>query len=322
VLFLDAANDFWGRLDFAMRTLENTGSSQLRMAYTPQYVHYIGPREALDLPMWMDWHLKNQGGPWPQTPVLAIEPGIDANARLRLTPDQADAVADVAIYYGLDTPRCPQRYYRLAPATRQGDDWVAPAPTSSPTDTIFAYANVTYRSSVTLSSRLARREARMLPGVRPTLRPTALIDAMENDEAWFVRYAETDPWHTVIYFAPRAVAGRTGLGPLVEIPVADPQQPHAFHFATLKLNDPQWHGTGTAPLLIDAAADAQFTLRLEARTHYTQGNEMQYEGMMEPVAGTDKSTGMPRAGSPTRSSPARSRAKTASRWQGGMKSVI
>jgi hypothetical protein len=281
LLYLDAANDFYGRLDFAMRTLDCVPAAEKRMAFTPQYVHHIGAQAGADLPQWMDLHLKKQGQPWPATPALKFAGGSDG-LQLMLKSDRPHDVEHVEIYYGLNTPRAPQRFYRrIANVKRDGDVYIGETPYFAPTDILHAYANVTYHSGITLSSPIVAQQARLLPHVAPTLHSASLIDAMDSTDAWFVRYAETDPWHAVNYFVTRSVDGRTGLAPYSE--ATRDTRPQAFNFATLKLADPQWHGEGQTPLRIDVAtAGKPLVLKVEIRSNYTQANEIEYHATAQP----------------------------------------
>jgi hypothetical protein len=130
LLFMNAANDHHGRLDFAMRTLDlATNTPILREIYTPNQIHHIGVTEAPDLPLWMDWHLKGKGKPWAASPQLTAKI-VDGNVILTVATDDPMAVSGVKIYYGLNNPYSISRFYRtLQPVFDNGGSWSAAAPT-------------------------------------------------------------------------------------------------------------------------------------------------------------------------------------------------
>ena len=80
LLFLSASNDGHGKMDLGYYTMAMMPTEIKRQVFTPRYNHHIEPHEAPDLPLWMEWHLKGKGGPWPKTPeeewVVGPTPGV------------------------------------------------------------------------------------------------------------------------------------------------------------------------------------------------------------------------------------------------------
>jgi hypothetical protein len=194
LLFMNASNDHHGRLDFGMRTLAlATQSPMLREVYTPRSIHHIEPAEAQDLALWMDFHLKGIGPAWPESPKIEVR-GDGAVPRIVVTVDRPGEVESVTAHYGLNNAWPTSRFYRAVPAKEiEGARYSGVAPLMAADDTLYAFANVAYRSGIHLSTRLIKVAAKDLPDARPTLQRTALIDAMEDDRAWFWWLAGTDP---------------------------------------------------------------------------------------------------------------------------------
>ena len=84
---------------------------------------------------------------------------------------------------------------------REQGGFTGPAPFLAANDVLYAYANVSYRSGVRLSSRLVTRPAAELAGVKPTLERQALVDAMDTSRDWSWVPAHTDPCREDRFFA-------------------------------------------------------------------------------------------------------------------------
>ena len=280
LLFMNASNDHHGRLDFGMRTLAlTTQSPVLREVYTPRSIHHIEPTEAQDLALWMDFHLKGIGPAWPESPKIEVQGG-DTIPRVVVSVDLPGEVESVTAHYGLNNAWPTSRFYREVAAGKIAvDRYAASSPILSPDDTIYAFANVAYRSGIHLSTRLVKVAARNLPAVRPTLQRTALIDPMDDDRAWFWWLAGTDPLNQTALFQPWA-------GPHGEHGFTH-AQPGAFSFATAALGDPQFQSDETTALLVDVWAEAlPMTLEVTVATKFFQPGQVNYKA--RPAFGESK----------------------------------
>lgn len=276
LLFMNASNDHHGRLDFGMRTLAlATHTPMLREVYTPRSIHHIEPAEAQDLALWMDFHLKGIGPAWPESPKIEVQGG-DVVPRIVVTVAQPDEVESVTAHYGLDNPWPTSRFYRAVAAVKVGDlAYAAPSPILAPDDTIYAFASVAYRSGIHLSTRLVTVAARDLPAIRPTLQRAALIDAMDDDRAWFWWLAGTDPLNQTALLHPWT-------GPHGEHGFTH-AQPGGFSFATAALSDPQFKSEGTSALLIDVWAEAfPAALEVTVATKFFQPGQINYKAQPKP----------------------------------------
>jgi hypothetical protein len=137
-------------------------------------------------------------------------------------------------------------------------------------DTLYAFANVAYRSGIHLSTRLIKVSASDLPGVKATLQRSALIDAMDDDRAWFWWLAGTDPLNQPALFQPWT-------GPHGERGFTH-AQPGAFSFATAAIGDPQFKNEGKSALLIDIWAESlPSTLEISVATKFFQPGQVTYK---------------------------------------------
>ncbi len=274
LLFMNASNDHHGRLDFGMRTLAlATQSKMLREVYTPRSIHHIEPPEAQDLALWMDFHLKGIGPAWPESPKIEVRGVRGGGVMLRIvvTVDRPDEVATVTSYYGLNNAWPTSRFYRTVGASEiEGTSYGGFAPIFGMDDTIYAFANVAYRSGIHLSTRLIKAAVKDFPDVRPTLPRTTLIDAMGNDRAWFWWLAGTDPLNQAALFQPWT--GPHGERGFTHAP------PGGFSFATAALGDPQFKSEGTSALLVDVWAEAlPASLDVSVATKFFQPGQGNYK---------------------------------------------
>ncbi|HEY2838721.1 MAG TPA: acetylxylan esterase, partial [Pirellulales bacterium] len=194
VLFFNATCDFHGRMDLAYETLDRLpAATERRQVFTPNYDHHIEPAEAYSLPLWMSAHLKGTPANWPATPRIEIA-GSDPMPLVRVASVNPGEVERVDVYYALNNDWPMTRFWRSIAAERGADGvFTAAAPVLGADDTIYAFANVTYRSTIRISSRLLKQPVKELIGVRPTLVRTALVDTMETSADWCWVPAYTDP---------------------------------------------------------------------------------------------------------------------------------
>ena len=263
VLFMSATNDFHGWMDNGYRTLALV-NGPARQVFTPHFNHHIEPDEGRDLPLWMDACLRH-GPAFPKTPRLELTL---ANGLLRalLSPDRPDAIARVRVYYCLGEGAPQGRFWRLAPARRQGDRWQAGLPTTDAALPLRCFANVYYRAGIALSSELARAVPAEMGEARATEQPSLLIDDFARGFAdWFFGPAYTDPLVTWTYL--RSGEGPRGTKALTVNPQVWGDGPINFELATHQIADPQWRGPAGAILAFWFRGGDPTTLRVKAEEH-------------------------------------------------------
>lgn len=247
VLFLSATNDFHGPLDYSFDTLRAV-RGPARQAFTPRYNHHLEPEQGGDLPRWMAWQLRGEAS-FPATPELRLALNPDGDPAGLIRPDRQDEVTRVDVLYSL-RDRLPQaRFWRRVEATRTGREWRAALPVMDPGDLLFAFANVTYRSGVSLSSTLLRETPRQLGPARATLQWSPIQEhGRDGLEGWFYTAAYTDPnvdW--TLLKVERDTPGGASLT-LNGDRFGDPMD---FSLSTHLLNDPQWEGRPGHSLAFD-----------------------------------------------------------------------
>ena len=146
-------------------------------------------------------------------------------------------------------------------------EFTAALPFTAPTDSLIAFANVTYDSVIRISSRLEKRPVSELPSVKPTLERQTLIDAMDSPADWNWVPAYTDPNREDRFFAewsgPNGERGFT-----LDPKTFNRAGPMTYYFGTRKIGDPQFCGVGRKLLLLDhwaAHPPEKLTVRLSVR---------------------------------------------------------
>lgn len=240
ILFFNATNDQHGNMDRSFLTMRMTASKIKRQVYTPKYIHHINPSEGKNMPLWMDWHLKGVGEPWPQTPQATLALDAKGIPEVRVQPDRPGQVKQVKIYYALNNPWPQSRFWRDGATESRGDGlFAASAPVMHPLDVVYAFANVEYASGVVLTSNLLQLPVADLGEVKPTLKWQKLIDPMLDERDWCYEPAYTDPDTTTTFFRPwRGPDGEQGF----TIDPAMMSKENEFTINTHKIADPQWRG--------------------------------------------------------------------------------
>jgi len=208
----------------------------------------------------------------------------------------------VDVYYCLNNDFPTARFWRtVTDVRRDNGGFIGPAPFLARADVLYAFANVTYRAGVRISSKLVTKPVSELAGVRATLERQTLVDEMDTACDWTWVPAYTDPCREDRFFADWVgPAGERGF-------TLDPKTfnragPMAFHFGTRKVGDPQFRGTGRKALLLDylaAHTPDKVTVRLSHRppgqnpTEFTTVLPSAYffgSGMTRPFASRGWST--------------------------------
>ncbi len=249
VLWLSPTNDFHAHIDNMAWNWRNVPDDRLRFSISPHLNHRHTDEHAITEYLWFEQHLKGATFQMPQTPKLALElKTTNGVPRITVTPDEAQPVQRVDIYYSLD-PHALTRFWRDAKAMKSGGTWQADCPVMNLEQPIFAYANVVYaapaqyrsgsqktgpESSETfaISSRMVSAGPEQLQAakVQATDKPERLID----DGAW--------GWHDwyLLNWA----------------------HPPLWSATTRKLKDPKWRGPDGATLHFDIKCESDNQLVL------------------------------------------------------------
>lgn len=253
VLHLDATNDFHAWMDYSYEILGNA-HGPVRQAFTPRYNHHIEPEQAANLEKWMDWHLRG-GKPFPETPRLNLALNAEHIPRAQVAVKEAREVQKVEIYYALGDKIPPARYWRSATVHKNGTRWEAALPIMDAADSLFAFANVYYKSGVCLSSNLAQAVPSHVGPAKATLQWSPRLEqGREGTENWYYTAAYTDPNISSTYLRTQTDAEK---GPCLTLNPELFGDPMTFDLSTHLLGDPQFQGREGQALAF--SAKGQFT---------------------------------------------------------------
>ena len=268
VLLLSATNDFHGRMDLAYRTLDRVPAKVKGQVFTANYDHHVEPAEARSLPLFMDAHLKGEGGPWPATPRVEIASGGDVPV-VRVAPADAERVEQVDVYYCLNNDVPTARFWRAAAGVRrEKDGFAATGPVPRPDGRAVRVRQC--HVSVRRAGQLAAGDEAGRPNSPARGRPWS------GRRSWtrWTRPATGPGFRPTPTRAGRTASSPTGPGRPASAGSRSTRRrstragPMAFYFGTRKVGDPQYRGTGRKALLLDhlaAHAPDKVTVRLSHR---------------------------------------------------------
>ncbi len=240
LLYLGATNDVHFHMDriYGRMLAQIPDDIEVRQAFTPRYNHHIEPEQGVDLPLWMDRWLRNQGPAWPQTPGIQATIGDEGIPQAVVSPDESQDISRVEVCYAIGEPDPRLRFWRTVSAQPGGDSWIAQLPTIDVAEPLFVFANVFYDSGLCLSSTLVSFVPSVLGNARATDETSLLIDDFSDGYAdWIFVPAYTDPNRSDTYL-------RTADGP-------DGKKGFTFNkdlcgdrfwVGTHKVGDPRWRG--------------------------------------------------------------------------------
>lgn len=236
IVYLSPTNDFAGPLDNMAENWRAIPAREVRYAVSPHFNHRHAREFSVSQWLWFERHLR--GGPdVPRTPTLEVElAGPDGVPAARLRPDRPDEATRVRIYYSID-PHVLTRFWREAPARRDGETWTAACPVMSTDQPLYVIANVYYPlkrafkgyqwlsfegvEEFAISSAMLTRRPEELKAAkaRATDRPARVID--DFSRPW-------EDWYRLEW-----------------------GNPHVWHAVTRKVKDPKWRGGEGAVLAVD-----------------------------------------------------------------------
>lgn len=234
LLWLGATNDFHGIMDDTYRTGDLIPGSQVRYSFAPHLNHRFTAAFSVTRPLWMDQYLK-KSFVFPKTPESAVVLSTtDGVPEFRVTPDLSKPVQEVHVLYSID-PHPIARFWRSAPAERQGDTWTAKLPIMSVEQPLFAFANVEYRldTGIPAGSHDGSTELFALSSQFRTVTPAQLQAA---------RVKATDAPSPLIDDFARGFQDWYRLSA---------ENPHHWEFSTRKISDPKWRGPAGSRLTLE-----------------------------------------------------------------------
>jgi len=151
ILFLNASNDFNGKIHDLSPAIERLATEEWRVVSAPHLNHNCGPSHYVSVPLWFNQHLKSEFV-MPKNPVtnLALKTA-DRTPVFTVTPDDSREILSVDVYYTeQDNSNYTERlvsmskYWQHATATESEGTWTAPLPVFSTDRQLWVYADIAY----------------------------------------------------------------------------------------------------------------------------------------------------------------------------------
>ncbi|MFO0947741.1 MAG: hypothetical protein U1D30_17765 [Planctomycetota bacterium] len=248
LLFLNATNDFHGPMDAGYEILTATPATT-RQAFTPRYNHHIEPEQGIDLPQWMDWHLRG-GTPFPETPKLAVALDDKGVPVATVDPGATESVEHVRVYYSLGDKLPQNRFWREKRVLNEEGKYSVRLPVVDVWQDLYVFANVEFGNKVCLSSPLVHRIPGQMGKAKGTLTWSPELNGSGNFASWVFGPAYVDPLKPHHYFLPsEGIATMDDL----ELNPALFGDPIRFHLASHVLGDPQFEGRKGYSLAFEVA---------------------------------------------------------------------
>jgi hypothetical protein len=180
--------------------------------------HHNTEKIGQDGKMWLEKHVLGKGLFWPARPKSTIRLDADGVPELVVTPASPDRVKQVETYYALKSPCSFARSWRDTACAGKDGVWVAKMPVLNVADYVFGYANITYETTVVVSTDFNAAIPSQLGPAKATDTKSDVISTGDGVGAW-TDVAPAEGVGGTKGF--RAIANNKGTG-------------------TEQLNDPKW----------------------------------------------------------------------------------
>ena len=214
ILFLNASNDFHGRIHDLPPAVERLRTDEWRVVSAPHRNHSCEPSHFVSTTLWFNQHLKNEFT-MPGNPVTKLVLDTkDKTPVFSVTPDDSREILSVEIYYTQQdatdyTGRVTAmtKCWQHAPATEAEGTWTAILPVFSTDRQLWVYADIRYANdrevfgsgggpvlssdTFNLSSllRMVTPDQLKAAGVKAIEKPSLLIEDFEGEweKEWIAR---------------------------------------------------------------------------------------------------------------------------------------
>lgn len=249
VLWLSPTNDFHAHIDNMAWNWRELPDDRVRFSISPHLNHHHTDEHAITEHLWFEQHLKGAAFKMPQSPRIALDlKAAGGVPRVSVTPDNAQPVQRVNIYYSVD-PHALTRFWRDAKAVKTGEQWQAECPVMSIEQPIFVFANVVYETPAAYRTgpRVAGHDhsdtyaisSRVLSAGPAQLRAAGVIATDKTDRLIDDGTRGWHDWYRVNW-----------------------AHPPLWTATTRKLKDPKWRGPNNASMSFEIKCESDNQLVL------------------------------------------------------------
>lgn len=226
-LWLNGSNDHHGGHERGLESFKRFQPGVPWSFAIQARAHHNTEQIEQDCKMWLEKHVLGKQVFWPAHPKSAIRLDGEGVPELVVTPASPERVKSVQIYYAVKSPCSFSRSWRDAETLRKGDAWTGRMPVMNVADYVFGYANVTYDTTVVVSTDFNAAVPAKLGSARATDQTSDVIVAGHKGLSAWSNVAEVEGRGGVKGF--RSTDNRLGSG-------------------TEQLNDPKWQAPANAQL--------------------------------------------------------------------------
>lgn len=184
-LYLNGSNDHHGGFERGLESFKRFQPGVPWAFAVQARGHHNTEQIEQDCKLWLDKYVRGREVFWPEHPKSHIALDAAGVPELRVTPASPERVKKVEIYYALKSPCSFARAWRDATFVRRKNTWIANLPVMHVDDYVFAYANITYDTTVVLSTDFNAAIPAKLGRAKATDRRSDVIShGTEEISAW------------------------------------------------------------------------------------------------------------------------------------------
>jgi dienelactone hydrolase len=226
-LWLNGSNDHHGGHERGLESFKRLPKGVPGSFAVQVRAHHNTEKIGHNCKLWLDKHVRTRDVFWPEQPMSEIRLDPEGIPELWVTPASAGRVKRVEMYYAIKSPCSFTRSWRDTPCTGKDGTWVGKMPVMNVEDYVFGYANVTYDTTVVVSTTFNAAIPSRLGRAKATdIKSDMIANAKEGMSLW-TDVAEVEGAHGIKGF--RATNNHKGAG-------------------TEQLNDPKWRAPAGAQL--------------------------------------------------------------------------
>ncbi len=245
-LWLNGSNDHHGGHERGLESFKRFKPGVPWAFAVQARAHHNTEKIGQNCKLWLDRHVRGRDVFWPAQPKSEIRLDAEGIPELVVTPTSAGRVKTVEMYYALKSPCSFTRSWRDTPCTRKDGAWVGKMPVMNVDDYVFGYANVTYDTTVVVSTGFnAAIPSKLGPAKATDTRSDVIANARDGMNLW-THVVEVEGVGGIRGF--RATNNRRGTG-------------------TEQLNDPKWRAPAGGQLAFKFYCTEPQTLILTAANH-------------------------------------------------------
>jgi dienelactone hydrolase len=189
-LFLNGSNDHHGGHERGLESFKKFKPGVPWSFAIQARGHHDTEKIEQDTKLWLAKHVRGIDLQWPEHPKAQIRLDAEGVPELVLKPASPEAVRKVEMFYALKNPCSFARAWRDAPSVQNGGSWVGKLPVLRVEDYLFAYANITYDTTVVRSSDFLAAIPSKLGAAKATDTASAAIS--ENGYGLWTNIAELE----------------------------------------------------------------------------------------------------------------------------------